>query len=121
MTATVSHPAATIHLGAVRRPMTRGLAAITTMIGSLAALKLATNGVGAALKTAFDPAKAKQFMADAGELGAGRRDLVFHRARGFQHPLGRALFTQKVVPLGLALQRYGSTRVAGPVTFELTE
>jgi hypothetical protein len=37
----------------------------------------------------------------------------------FAHPLARALFSQKVVPLGLALQRYGSTRVAGPVKFEL--
>lgn len=38
----------------------------------------------------------------------------------FAHPLGRAVFTQRVVPLGLALQRYGSTRVAGPLKFELT-
>ena len=38
----------------------------------------------------------------------------------FAHPLGRAVFAQRVVPLGLALQRYGSTRVAGPLKFELT-
>ena len=38
----------------------------------------------------------------------------------FAHPLGRAVFSQKVVPLGLALQRYGSTRVAGATKFELT-
>ena len=38
----------------------------------------------------------------------------------FAHPLGRAVFTQRVVPFGLDLQRYGSTRVAGPVKFELT-
>ena len=36
------------------------------------------------------------------------------------HPLGRAVFSQRVVPFGLALQRYGSTRVAGPTKFELT-
>ncbi len=35
------------------------------------------------------------------------------------HPLGRAVFSQRVVPLGLALQRYGSTRVAGAVKFEI--
>ena len=36
------------------------------------------------------------------------------------HPIGRAVFSQRVVPFGLALQRYGSTKVAGPVKFELT-
>jgi len=51
-------------------------AAIGTMIGSLAALKLATNGVGAALKTAFDPAKAKQFDAAMKKLAPSARDFV---------------------------------------------
>jgi hypothetical protein len=51
-------------------------AAITTMVGSLAALKLATNGVGAALKTAFDPAKAKQFDAAMKKLAPSARDFV---------------------------------------------
>jgi hypothetical protein len=36
------------------------------------------------------------------------------------HPVGRAVFSQRVVPFGLAMQRYGSTQVAGPVKFELT-
>ena len=36
------------------------------------------------------------------------------------HPLGRAVFSQRVVPLGLALQRFGSTQVAGPNKFELS-
>src|SRR6476646_6973605 len=36
-------------------------AAISTMVASVAVLKLATHGVGAALKDAFDPKKAAQF------------------------------------------------------------
>jgi len=51
-------------------------AAIGTMVGALAALKLATNGVGAALKTAFDPAKAKQFDAAMKKLAPSARDFV---------------------------------------------
>src|ERR1041384_2006096 len=51
-------------------------AAITTMIGSLAALKLATNGIGAALKTAFDPAKAQQFDAAMKKLAPSARGFV---------------------------------------------
>jgi len=51
-------------------------AAIGTMVGALAALKLATNGVGAALKTAFDPAKAKQFDAAMQKLSPSARSFV---------------------------------------------
>ena len=35
------------------------------------------------------------------------------------HPIGRAVFSQRIVPLGLAMKRFGSTRVAGPNEFEL--
>ena len=35
------------------------------------------------------------------------------------HPLGRFLFSQRVVPLGLALERFGDTGVAGTNRFEL--
>lgn len=51
-------------------------AAIGTMVGAMAALKLATNGVGAALKTAFDPAKAKRFDAAMQKLSPSARAFV---------------------------------------------
>ena len=35
------------------------------------------------------------------------------------HPLGRFLFSQRVVPLGLALERFGATDVAGANRFDL--
>ena len=35
------------------------------------------------------------------------------------HPLGRFLFSQRVVPLGLALERFGATGVAGANRFDL--
>ncbi|HEX5199329.1 MAG TPA: hypothetical protein VFW27_05255 [Actinoplanes sp.] len=51
-------------------------AAITVMVGSLAALKLATKGVGDALKFAFDPANAKQFDAAMKKLSPSAREFV---------------------------------------------
>lgn len=51
-------------------------AAISTMIISIAALKMATSGVGDALKNAFDPAKAKQFDAAMKKLSPSARDFV---------------------------------------------
>lgn len=35
------------------------------------------------------------------------------------HPLGRFVFTQRVVPLGLQLQRFGSGQIDGPSQFDL--
>ena len=35
------------------------------------------------------------------------------------HPLGRFLFSQRVVPLGLELEKFGDTGVAGPNRFDL--
>jgi len=35
------------------------------------------------------------------------------------HPLGRLVVTQKVVPLGLAIQRYGNSQVAGANRFDI--
>jgi hypothetical protein len=51
-------------------------AAITVMVGSLAALKLATKGVGDALKYAFDPSKAAQFNEAMKKLAPGAREFV---------------------------------------------
>jgi hypothetical protein len=51
-------------------------AAIGLAIGAMAALKMATNGVGAALKTAFDPSKAKQFNEAMKKLAPSAQDFV---------------------------------------------
>jgi len=36
------------------------------------------------------------------------------------HPLGRFVFSQRIVPLGLTLQRFGDGGVAGPNRFDVT-
>jgi hypothetical protein len=51
-------------------------AAIGTAVGALAVLKMATNGVSAALKTAFDPTKAKQFDAAMQKLAPAAQSFV---------------------------------------------
>jgi hypothetical protein len=51
-------------------------AAIFTLVGTIAVLKMATNGVGEALKTAFDPAKAKQFEAAMAKLAPSAQAFV---------------------------------------------
>ncbi|HWO66859.1 MAG TPA: hypothetical protein VNO31_43185 [Umezawaea sp.] len=51
-------------------------AAITVMVGSLVALKLATKGVGDALKYAFDPSKAAQFDEAMKKLSPSAREFV---------------------------------------------
>jgi hypothetical protein len=51
-------------------------AAIFTMVGAMAVLKMATSGVGAALKDAFDPTKAKQFNAALQKLAPAARSFV---------------------------------------------
>jgi len=51
-------------------------AAIFAAIGALATLKMATNGVGDALKSAFDPKKAKQFDEAMKKLAPSARDFV---------------------------------------------
>ena len=51
-------------------------AAAFTLIGVMATLKLATKGIGDALKTAFDPAKAKQFEAAMKKLAPAAREFV---------------------------------------------
>jgi len=51
-------------------------AAVFTMVGSLAVLKMATNGVGAALKDAFDPKKAAQFNEAMKKLAPAARSFV---------------------------------------------
>jgi hypothetical protein len=51
-------------------------AAIFTAVGALAALKLATSGVGAALKDAFDPSKAAQFNEAMKKLAPAARSFV---------------------------------------------
>ena len=38
----------------------------------------------------------------------------------FAHPLGRFVFSQRIVPLGLTLQRFGDGRVAGANRFDIT-
>lgn len=70
-----------VELGAALAPAAVALgatipAAISTMVGAMAALKLATNGVGNALKFAFDPAKAKQFDAAMKKLSPSARGFV---------------------------------------------
>jgi phage-related minor tail protein len=51
-------------------------AAIFAAIGALATLKMATNGVGDALKSAFDPKKAKQFDEAMKKLAPSAQDFV---------------------------------------------
>jgi phage-related protein len=51
-------------------------AAVGLAVGALATLKLATNGVGAALKTAFDPSKAAQFNEAMKKLAPAARSFV---------------------------------------------
>jgi len=51
-------------------------AAIGTAVGAIAVLKMATDGVGAALKTAFDPKKAAQFQAAMQKLTPAARSFV---------------------------------------------
>jgi phage-related protein len=50
--------------------------AIFTAVGAMAALKLATSGVGAALKDAFDPKKAAQFNEELKKLAPAARSFV---------------------------------------------
>lgn len=51
-------------------------AAIFTLIGTMAVLKMATNGLGDALKTAFDPKKAAQFNEAMKKLAPAARSFV---------------------------------------------
>lgn len=51
-------------------------AAAFTMIGALAVLKMATNGIGDALKSAFDPTKAAQFNEAMKKLSPSARSFV---------------------------------------------
>jgi hypothetical protein len=51
-------------------------AAIGTMIGAMAVLKMATSGVGAALKDAFDPTKAAAFNAAMKKLAPAAQSFV---------------------------------------------
>jgi len=51
-------------------------AAIGTMVGAMAVLKMATNGVGAALKDAFDPTKAAAFNAAMKKLAPAAQSFV---------------------------------------------
>jgi phage-related protein len=51
-------------------------AAIGLAVGAMATLKLATSGVGAALKTAFDPSKAAQFNEAMKKLAPAARSFV---------------------------------------------
>jgi hypothetical protein len=51
-------------------------AAVGTAVGAMAVLKMATNGVGAALKDAFDPKKAKQFDEAMKKLSPSARSFV---------------------------------------------
>jgi hypothetical protein len=50
--------------------------AIFSLVGLMATLKMATQGVGAALKTAFDPSKADQFNAAMKKLAPAARSFV---------------------------------------------
>lgn len=50
--------------------------AITSLVATLAVLKMATSGVGEALKTAFDPAKAAQFQEAMKKLAPAARGFV---------------------------------------------
>lgn len=59
-------------------------AAIFTTVGALAVLKMATNGVGTALKDAFDPKKAAQFNETMKKLAPSARSFV-NEVRGL-HP-----------------------------------
>lgn len=88
--------------------------------GSSPALGVITTDVRALL--AAELARAENWSA---QLPAGADGMVTLApppgdATLLAHPLGRAVFSQRVVPLGLTLQRYGSTKVAGPIKFELT-
>jgi len=51
-------------------------AAIFTLIGTMAVLKMATSGLGDALKTAFDPTKAAQFNAAMKKLAPAAQSFV---------------------------------------------
>lgn len=75
-------------------------AAIGTAVGALAVLKMATSGVGAALKDAFDPTKAKQFAAAMAKLAPAAQSFVkevqaihpaFHQ---LQQDVQQVFFTQ---------------------------
>ena len=48
-------------------------------------------------------------------LAQGGADKAFRA-----HPLGRVAFSQRVVPFGVNLERFGNTRVAGPARFDIT-
>jgi hypothetical protein len=59
------------------------------------------------------------------QLPAGRESMVTigppqGELAPLAHPLGRFVFSQRIAPLGLALERFGSGRVAGPNRFEIT-
>lgn len=51
-------------------------AAIFTLVGTMAVLKMATNGIGDALKSAFDPSKAAQFNEAMKKLAPAARSFV---------------------------------------------
>lgn len=51
-------------------------AAITTLVASVAVLKIAFSGVGSAIKDAFDPSKAAQFNAELKKLAPAARSFV---------------------------------------------
>jgi hypothetical protein len=51
-------------------------AAIFTLVGTMAVLKMATNGVGSALKLAFDPSKAQQFNEAMKKLSPSAQQFV---------------------------------------------
>lgn len=64
-------------------------AAATSAIAVLSVLKMATNGVGSALKDAFDPKKAAQFNEEMKKLAPAARDFV-HEVQAV-HPLMKTL------------------------------
>lgn len=75
-------------------------AAIGAAVGAMAVLKMATNGVGDALKSAFDPAKTAQFNAAMKKLAPAARSFVteiknlhpaFHQ---LQQDVQQVFFTQ---------------------------
>lgn len=88
--------------------------------GSSPALDIVSTDVKALL--AAELARAENWSA---QLPAGADAMVTLAPRPgdtalLAHPIGRAVFSQRVAPFGLALQRYGSTKVGGPVKFEVT-
>jgi hypothetical protein len=84
-------------------------AAIFTMVGAMAVLKMATSGVGAAIKASFDPANAAAFQKALDKLSPAARSFV-KEIQGL-HPAFKAL--QQDVQQVFFVQLQGAlTRVA---------